>query len=327
MQNPSPDVTTPNPAERIYLSNNQRIRIDEDTGIPIIQEMIEGIWQPGPIEASPETIYVGRRVGAAGIGHHFATKDVGGNLHFHAHKEFNGKLTTGNVKIVDAFNFQARRVLQADNSGTYTGQNFESQFYAVSSVLSSQRYFQTGLTVPTTPITFKIWEGNDDTGLLIFKQMYPAEDFPADSEIELSLDGYFETDEGKFYFTRITCDTDFSIKTNFAGTAPWVAVDDSDLREDDMLQTLAWKSGGNFVVDQWCIQNKKIYVCNVEGVQTGVFAENSDKWNTLSQDNFTWETVVENSRIKIPENHQMTVHDVFNLEGDLFLEGTLVLRA
>ncbi len=270
----------------IYISGNEktnnsrRFTINEDDNILTVEKRIAGIWRPTDVETKPVCgIFVGRRVGVTGIGHHLGAKDINDIYHFHAHADFDGHVSINDAKIAKVYNFQSRKILQSDNTGVYTGTNFESRFYAISSVLTQQRYFQTGLTEPTTPVTIKIYE--IDTGHLIFSQTYTASMFTANSEIILPMDGYFETDAGKTYFLKITSTTPFSIKTNANGTAPWVAVDDIDIREDDMLQVKPWISGDTFAMGQWSIQSNQIYMCNIAGIQTGTFASNLDKWDIL----------------------------------------------
>ena len=263
------------------LDGSRRFAISQDSTYVAIEKRVDEIWQPASLEVSPNTILVGRRVGASGFGHHLGAQDTDGLYHFHAHSDFDGELSTSQAMMLDAYNYTERKILQSDDTGEYIGQSFGSNFYAVTSVLTKKRYFKTGSTVPTTPVTIKVYEGINDTGLLIFDQTYSASLFPASSEIELLMDGWFETDAGSTYYLKITCDTDFSIKTNSGGTAPWVAVDDIDIREDNMLQVKPWKTGDTFTVDQWIIDSKQIYVCNTAGVQTGTFASNSDKWDLL----------------------------------------------
>lgn len=226
-------------------------------------------------------------MGIANVGRHISTVSPDGVIHLHTVSEFDGELTTGDACVLYGYNFTERKVLQADDSGLYTGTDWESQFYATTSVLSKKRYFKTGPTVPNHSVTMRIYKGTDDTGILILDQTYNTSYFPASSEIELPLDGYFETHAGENYFTTITCDSDFSIKTNSAGTAPWVAADDTDVRVDCLLQTKPWVSGELWDSDDLYIDDRQIYKCNSTGVQTGTFAGNSDKWNPLADKGYT----------------------------------------
>ncbi len=261
--------------------NSIRITIDKDSGFAIIERRLDGIWQSDSLKTSPTSVLVGSRVKITGLGCYLAVEDLDGHIHFHAHSDFDGELSITDTKMINAYNFAERRVLQPDNSGEYVGQNFESNFYATSSVLTQNRYFQTGSIVPTTPVTIKIYESVDAEGFRIFNQIYPASNFPADSEIILSMDGFFETKATTTYFLSITSDTDFSIKTNEGGTAPWVAVDDIDVREDSMLQTKPWADGDTWTEGEYFIDSRKIYICNTTGQQDGTWEDNSELWNEI----------------------------------------------
>ena len=224
-----------------------------------------------------------RTMQVGNIGHHIASiSPADGHCHLHTTSSFDGEATLEDVHVLYAYDFTERKVLQADDSGLYTGTDWESQFYAATSVLSKKRYFKTGPTVPTTPVTQRIYKGVNANGPLVLEQTYAPSVFVASSEIELPLDGYFESEAGSMYYTTITCMTPFSIKTNAAVTAPWVAADDVDVREDNLLQTRRWVSGESWDDGDLFIDSRQIYVCNTTGVQSGTFAGNSDKWDLFT---------------------------------------------
>ena len=125
------------------------------------------------------------------------------------------------------------------------------------------------------------WSGLDDTGILIFDQTYPASDFPANTEIRLTLEGFLEFDFGDNTFTRISSAANFSLRTNLAGTVWWLAVDFSSIKDDDLLQTVEYVSGDNFTLGDWSIQDRKVFEANLTGPQTGTFDDNIDKWDKL----------------------------------------------
>ncbi len=327
-----PNVSIVNRREYVYLKGKEdidgsiRFALNDDSGYASVQKRVSGLWQSTSFQTGPSSVWVGLRVGIAAAGHHILTEDADGHFHFHAHSKFDGKLSVSDARILNAYNYEERRIMQPDNSGMYTGKALEYQIAAPSQSLASNMHLQTGSTVPTTTMSIKIYEGTDATGKLIAHQRYPASDFPALTEIILPNEGYSEIDTGQLFFFSITSDSDFSLRTNAAGTMPWFASDASDVYEDDLLQATEWITGNTFTQDQWAIQSKKIYECNTTGTQTTSFATNPEKWNVVSPSIYSWETVPTSTAIRVPDNHQMAVHDTFALDGDIILEGTLALR-
>ncbi|MCP3686570.1 MAG: hypothetical protein GY861_28360 [bacterium] len=319
----------------IYRLGNKRIdgsvrfSSDDESGITVIEKYIDGVWNPTSFKAGPKSVYVGERVAIAAAGHHIITEDVDGHAHFHGHSMFDGQLSTTGARILTAYNYTERHVAQPDNTGSWTGTTFDFLFPSAEHVLVKKGYFQTGTMAATSPVRIKIWEGTDDTGLLSFNQLYPTNKFAASSEVSSNLDGYIEYGAGENYFFRVESEEDFSLKTNAAGTLLWLAVDQSYVHEDDMLQTTEWISGGTFIAGQLSVQNKQIYVCNTTGIQTGTFASNVSSWDLLTDslnDQFSYEKIIAGKTVTIPENQQMALHSDLILDGILNLDGTLAIR-
>lgn len=267
---------------------SRRFAVNTDTSFAIIEKLISGIWQPTSLQTGSNSLWVGLRVGIAAAGHHIITEDSDGHFHFHAHAKWSGQLSTSTARIIDAYNYETRRVLQPDNTGVFSGTNYEFAFQAGGHVIVNKAYIQTDTTISTTPTRMRVWEGTDDTGPLIFDQYYPASDFAVSSENTLITNGYLEFLLGDFYFFRISSDETFTFKANAALTFPWFAFDASDVHEDDMLQTTEWVSGDNFALAQWSIQNRKIYKCNTAGIQTGTFSSNSTLWDDITDVSPFW---------------------------------------
>jgi len=218
-------------------------------------------------------------VGFTKVGHHMAENSGEGHLHFLGHNEFLNGLTFWGPQIINAYDFTERVILQPDNSGTWTGTEQTFQIVSPAHLLANNGYLQTDSVAATQPIRYRIYEGEDDTGTLIFDQTYPASLFSASTELQFIADGYIEFDTGETYFHKITSDANFSLKMDTTDTTPWFASDISSLREDDIFSTKHWVSGDSFTVGDYCIESNKIYICNVTGEQTGTFASNSAKWH------------------------------------------------
>lgn len=240
-----------------------------------------GIRSNGNIEIDGD-VRLYESVGWKKIGHHIAEDSGEGHIHFLAHNAFENGETSHNAQIIYAYNFTERLIFQPDESGSFTGTLLEFSLPSASHILSSKFYYKTDTTAATEPVRICVWEGTDTTGTLVIDQTYPASEFPASTEIILTIGGYSEYDPDTTYFLRYESDADFSFKMDSTNYTPWLAADTSFLREDDMLSTKAWVDGDSWDSGDYYISDKKIYVCNTTGVQTGTFASNSDKWDLLS---------------------------------------------
>ena len=263
-----------------HEDGSKRFCVDEDTGFTEIQKLIDGVWQPTSFEVGTDSLWVGHSVGISGLGHHLATESSDGHLHFHAHSEFEDGLTTKDTQIIYSDYYAPYIPVQPDDSNEFTGKIYEYSHLSTSHSLIEKFYIKTGNTPASSTIRLQAWEGEDDTGNLFFDQKYPASQFPINSEVPMILKGKVEYLDNVNYFFRMSSDEDFSLKTNSSGD--WtLALTFSRVREDNLLQTKEWVDGDSWDEDDYLIKNRKIYVCNQTGIQTGTFEDNSDKWNLL----------------------------------------------
>ena len=213
------------------------------------------------------------------VGHHLAVRAEGGHLHFIPHSEFESGLSQGDSQVVDAYSYIERVEYQNDYSGAWGGIGKTWTIGSTAHILSQTVYFKTGPLAATAPVRYRIREGSDESGTLIYDHEYPASDFPASTEIQLTAIGYLEFDVGETYFHKLSSTANFSLMMDITGTTPWIAADTSFLREDNLLQTNPWVSGDSWTVGDYFIDSRKVYVCNVTGAQTGTFASNAAKWD------------------------------------------------
>ncbi len=326
-------VMTENTEEYLYLKGDEstndsiRLAINPDTGDAGPQRRIDGLWQADSWESGADTVWIGIRVGMTACGHHVMTEDSDGHFHYHGHSKYDGQLSTSNAKIIDAYSYTERLVLQPDYSNEWTGTSWSSGSTGYVHNVSRKTYFKIGTTAPTAPVRFQMWEGTDDTGPKLFDRYYPASQFPASTEASIVTNGYLEQLAGVDTYSRISSTSTFSLLTNAAETSIWIAADVSFVREDDLMQTTEWISGETFTEDQWSVQNKKIYVCNTTGVQTGTFASNIALWDLLSHEgNDFWEvsgTTLQNKSGVDSFIFNNGTTDVIDINGNTFIRSSL----
>ena len=276
--------------ERLHVEGDKdtdgssRFAMDVDTGYTEIQQLVDGIWQPGDFETGPRSFWVGRNIGLAAAGHHLMTEDAEGRFHFLVHTDYDGHLSTSDAKTVVAYYYLTRVIAHDDDSATWSGTAFSWVSPADYDALIHKGYFKTGPIAASAPVRIRCWEGASTSGTLIFDQYFPADSFPANTEIALEETGDTEVSYGNNYLTELSSTIPFSLRTNASGTLPWTAADASMTRHDNLLQTAEWASGSDYMYGEWFIDHdtRKIYTCNVSGTQTGTFEDNSDKWDLLA---------------------------------------------
>ncbi|MCK5607123.1 hypothetical protein KAR91_34890 [Candidatus Pacearchaeota archaeon] len=262
------------------FENSIKFSIDEYTDNAVIQKTLDGIPKPASFETGPNSLWVGRSVGVAGLGHHLATESSDGHLHFHAHSEFEDGLTVKDTAVIFAPFYTAYMPVQPDTSEEFTGKTFEYQHLSTSHSLIETFFVKTGATPAGAPLRLQAWQDVGAVGNPFFDQSYPASQFPIDTEVPLELDGGVEYLNDENYFFRLSSDEDFSLKTNVAGE--WaLALAFSRMREDNLLQTKPWISGDPWDKGDHFIDGRKIYISNITGEQAGTFPENSDKWDLI----------------------------------------------
>ncbi|MCK5600528.1 hypothetical protein KAR91_01595, partial [Candidatus Pacearchaeota archaeon] len=268
-------------AGREDLNGSLRFTTDAVTGCTEIQKRISGVWQPASFETGPNSLWVGRNVGVAGIGHHLATEAADGHLHFHVHSEMDGQVSIADAQVLNATSYEAHAVVQSDDTGLYTGQSFGVTRRFSARTMAHTFFVRTGSTPATSPVRLRVYEGTDANGTLIFDQYYPINLWVADTEITLELQAHIEFEADTDYFLLWESATDFSFKTDSSVTEPWCAFELSMIREDNLLQTRKWGIDKAWTTGDYFIDTRKIYICNVTGNQYGTFAENADKWDGL----------------------------------------------
>ena len=264
------------------LDGSIRLSINPFTLVTKIEERQDGIWQPSSFEAGPESVWVGPRVKIGAVGRHLTAQDTDGLIKFYSHSDFDGELSTNQAKMLNAYNFTPRDILYPDESGEFSGNLYTYTYDSPDHGIIKKAYFKTGSIPASSSVRIQIWEGADETGPVVFDREYAGNLFLSDSEVEVFTVGYLEFNRDKSYYFKISSDNVFSLKTSSDQLRPWLAADISLVSEDDMLQASPYRDGDLFTEGQWAIQNRKIYECNVTGIQSGTFEDNSDKWDLLT---------------------------------------------
>ncbi|MCP4612095.1 MAG: hypothetical protein GY845_25640 [Planctomycetes bacterium] len=311
-----------------FTDGGIRFEINAD-GIAEIRKRDSGLWQLASLKIAEESLFVGLGMSIAKAGRHLTTEDSSGTFSFFAYNCFDGEVSTTDSLIPYFYEFQAEEPVESDDSSEILSTSFSFIITATEHEIIRKVYIKTGGSVINEPIRVRVYESSDDTGDLIFDREFAADNFsPINTEVFIFINGFLEFLQGQDYFFKLESDDNISLKTNAAQTRPWVSVDRSLMRNDDMLQTNQWLTGDDFDYRQWKIDDREIYVCNEEGAQTGTFAGNSDKWDALvtaMDENSSHNEIPVNKTAHVKEYHQMLVHGGITIDGDLIVDGDLCL--
>ena len=284
------DVTRRNRREFLYLKGDvdtdgsRRFCIDADTACSEIQHRVDGVWQPASFEVGANTLWLGPNVGAAALGHHMATESADGHMHFHVHSEFDGEISITDAQIPHAYGYLSDIPIQPDESTEWSGTVLRFNTSPSSHSMLDKLSAKTGSVAATDYVRLIVRTNDPDTGAIILDQKYSASLFTANTTVALPLTGRVEFEAGTDFYFEYSSSATFSLKMNAAGDWPWAMISYSLMREDNLLQTRSWVDGYDWDENDYFIEGKKIHICNQDGIQTGTFAENSDKWSTLGME-------------------------------------------
>lgn len=281
--------TNPQIGDTLYLSGNENtvgsIRfIVNDSGFAEVQKQTDpGLWQAASFMTGSATLWVGHNVGLAAMGKHMAIENADGNMHFYAHSEFDltTGMSTGQASMLNAYQHMVSYPFQIDDSGDWQGTSFDHVRVGTMHTLHHAVTFKFGATVPTTPISVRVYKGGSDTDPMIFKYTFPITGALPNDYFKFDLPGHLEFEKGTTYLIRYTSDEVFSLKTNAAVTEPYFHSDFSLVRDEGMFQTPSYVDGDMYSNGQWMVHDRKIYACNTTGIQTGTFTSNAAKWDIL----------------------------------------------
>lgn len=179
--------------------------------------------------------------------------------------------------------------------------------------------------------TYQITSTDESTYFKISTISYTSDDSGnyATSEIHISLSDHVDIEQATSNTFEFSSSSTFSLKTNAAKTKPWLAGNFYPAYYYVFLDSKQWTENDATTQGDWQIlpDERKIAVANQNSTaKLSTFVAESRKWNEISPFIFSWETLPSDQDLLIPENHQMAVHGTFTLQGDLNLQGTLVIR-
>lgn len=301
----------------LYISGDEdtdgsirfELRVSNGDTVSCLQKRVLGAWQDSELCLGASTLFLGEGLGiAAAGGHIMGTHYDGARLHpFTDIESISPQVLspdgTGPVKVLNLNTKIERIVAQADDSGEFIGTKLSSLIAAGPpfDVMTTKAYWKIGSVAATAPVNLKVYFGTDETGDLVFDYTFPASVFgPANTEISFDLSGFILNEFAVPSFSIYESEEPFSLRTNAAVTAEWVAFDVYPVTYSSMLKTKEFVSGNTYNEGEWFIDTdtEKIYVCRVSGVQTGTFVDNLDKWELISKEG-----------------------TVFNDEGYLYIQG------
>lgn len=233
------NLAVSNPGEIVYLKGNEStdgsIRFLVDAGIPEVQERKAGIWVAGELRLDASTLFLGRDVSIKGIGSHLQINS----------NEANRKSLLLEVAFDDAgtalphTHILAARQNRVVFSSNIVGEIITSLFeLEVASLLTAFRYkyyFKTGSVAATAAVTMTLTKGHAPAGALVFTKTMPASQWPANTEVEVDLDGALSLSEGAPLLLTISSAANFSLIGDAANGGNFFAMDFQAFSLEDVI--------------------------------------------------------------------------------------------
>jgi hypothetical protein len=115
-----------------------------------------------------------------------------------------------------------------------SGKKIIDYFTAGDDAFVYTEYFKTGSISATASVTLRFYRGTGEEGELFFERVYPASQFPVDSETMLDLVGGISLNVGEAGTLVLESDENFSLLGNNSNQ-PWRAVDLQAVDLEDVL--------------------------------------------------------------------------------------------
>ena len=281
----SPTTITSNSSGITYIvgdeNTNNSIRLIDDNGTPVFQKRINGVWNDSDLRVSGNSLHIGRDLSISAAGHHMVVSSKSGSGKFLLiPAPFSDSGT--NEPEMPILNVKETRIItQSDNTNEIIGISFGYVVIPSESQIISRLYYQTGSIPASANIVLRAYFGTDNTGVMYLQKVIPASIWIANTEIQIDIPGFLNYIDGVSIYGELTSTESFSIKTNVTQDQPWRAADRWVMTHERISYAPAW-SEKTWNKDNWCIENGKIYVCNMTGAQSGSFEANSNNWDLLS---------------------------------------------
>ena len=239
---PSPvDVTKTNPVEFIYIKGDantdgsMRLVFDNARFTTNLEKRVAGVWNLGALRVGGESIIFGVNLAGTAEGRFWVVADSS-TLTRNFMPGFEVEDSGSKPARVAVFGVtNVRFVTQPINTFEFTKAAWPSIITLPFSSLTYKIYLQTGTTAPVDELTF-ILRLDDEFGATVHSQIFPASQFPANSEVELIMNPPFDFTANQPFFSTLISDTAFTLKTDATEDA-FFALDFQIYQLEDLIST------------------------------------------------------------------------------------------
>lgn len=225
----SVDVTTENDAEVIYLKGDATtdgsLRLVPDLSNSTefeLQLRSNGVWNDTGIVIAASTVYLGRELQISGGGEFILTKDsLSAIKSFIPHVRFDDSTGTVTTLAVPQVAAPVTTILQSDDSGEMSGSTIQFLGLSTTAVLADSLILRTGSTAATDVVTLKMHRDGYNGSQLFYQRDYAASEFPANTEITLSTDGFVELFANQVFYVEFSTSGTLSLDADVTNTTPY----------------------------------------------------------------------------------------------------------
>lgn len=234
----SPDITVSNPSKVVYWgdpADDGTTRIIVNGVILEVQEKKIGIWAGGELRLDAGTLLLGNDVSVKGIGSHLQVNS----------NEANRKSLLLEVAFDDAGTElphthilgprQNRVVFVSNETGEIVTSLFELPVTSFLTAFRYKYYFKTGSVAATQQVNMTLSKGSTPGGTIVFTQPMPASQWPANTEVEIELDGPVSLSVGAPLLLTISSAANFSLIGDAANGGNFFAMDFQAFSLEDVI--------------------------------------------------------------------------------------------
>jgi hypothetical protein len=238
----STEVTVTNPNEFIYLKGDVdtdgslRLLPDRDDENFEFQLRFGGVWNPTGIQIAASTIHLGREFLISAFGEFQKTNALNsGTTALIPQINYTDAGSTVpyqpvlGAKLIDVF-------VQNDDTTVFTGTSISSSQTSPLLGVRTKIIWKSGNVAATAPVTFSVYRGVDNTGVMLLRVELPASDFGVDMEVPVIPGDGFQLDDMETVYTEFTSDESFTMRGN-AGGELWLKLDVFPLSFKNLLTT------------------------------------------------------------------------------------------
>lgn len=238
----TPDLTVENTDGIVYMGGNELdedsvrwSRADQHIGVPHVERRTQQIWRNASLALAGDTLFLGNDVSAGAIGSHLLINSLEGDrssLLLETRFDDAGTELPHSHSLGPRLN---RVVFSANEIGEIVTSLFELPVSSFLTAFRYQYYFKTGSVAATSSVTMTLSKGSTPGGPVVFSLEMPASQWPANTEVVITLENGIQLSVGAPLHLTIESDNDFSLIGDIPNGGNFFAMDFQTFELQDVM--------------------------------------------------------------------------------------------